>query len=118
MLRRAIALADTGGIEALTMRKLGQELGVEAMSLYNHVANKDEILDGIVDLVFGEIELPARRGRLEDGDPAERDLGARRAPPPSVGEQPLESRAHPVPRRLRHTTRCSDSLREAGFSPG
>ena len=58
VLRAAIALADAGGIEALTMRRLGQELGVEAMSLYKHVANKEDLLDGMVDVVFGEIELP------------------------------------------------------------
>src|ERR1700687_1318065 len=59
VLRAAVVLADTGGIESLTMRMLGQELGVEAMSLYNHVANKDDILNGIVDLVFSEIAIPA-----------------------------------------------------------
>ena len=58
VLRAAVGLADESGIESLSMRRLGQELGVEAMSLYNHVANKDEILDGIVDLVAGEAELP------------------------------------------------------------
>jgi AcrR family transcriptional regulator len=58
VLRAAIELADDGGIEALSMRKLGQRLGVEAMSLYNHVANKDDLQDGIVELVLGEIELP------------------------------------------------------------
>src|SRR5207249_1649867 len=58
ILRAAVALADRSGIEALTMRSLGQELGVEAMSLYNHVANKDHVLDGIVDVVVGEIEVP------------------------------------------------------------
>ena len=63
MLRAAVALADSGGLEALTMRRLGEELGVEAMSLYKHVANKDDLLDGMVDLVFAEIELPARRTR-------------------------------------------------------
>src|SRR5919106_1808418 len=57
VLRTAIRLADQGGIEALSMRKLGQELGVEAMSLYNHVASKDDLLDGITDLVLSEIEL-------------------------------------------------------------
>ncbi len=69
MLRAAIALADAGGIEALSMRRLAQELGVEAMSLYNHVANKDEILDGIVDLVVSEIELPSteRTGTSRSG---------------------------------------------------
>ncbi|HEX9635117.1 MAG TPA: TetR/AcrR family transcriptional regulator [Candidatus Limnocylindria bacterium] len=59
VLEAAIALADEGGIESLTMRRLAQELGVEAMTLYYYVANKDEILGGIVDLVVGEIELPA-----------------------------------------------------------
>jgi AcrR family transcriptional regulator len=59
VLRAAIALADMSGIESLTMRRLGQELGVEAMSLYNHVANKDDILDGIIDLVLGDIDVPA-----------------------------------------------------------
>jgi len=58
VLRAAVALADRGGIEALTMRRLGQELGVEAMSLYKHVANKDDVLDGIVDLVVGDIDVP------------------------------------------------------------
>ncbi|HXI96012.1 MAG TPA: TetR family transcriptional regulator, partial [Candidatus Acidoferrum sp.] len=61
-MRAAIGLADSSGIESLSMRKLGQELGVEAMSLYNHVANKDDILDGIVDLVFAEIDLPSGAG--------------------------------------------------------
>ena len=59
MLRAAVALADAGGLESLTMRRLGEDLGVEAMSLYKHVANKDDLLDGMVDLVFAEIELPA-----------------------------------------------------------
>ena len=58
ILRAAVALADREGIDALTMRKLGEELGVEAMSLYNHVANKDDILDGIVDLVVTEVDVP------------------------------------------------------------
>jgi AcrR family transcriptional regulator len=58
VLHAAIVLADTGGIESLTMRKLGNELGVEAMSLYNHVDNKDDILNGILELVMAEIALP------------------------------------------------------------
>jgi AcrR family transcriptional regulator len=59
VLQAAIDLADAGGIEALSMRRLAQDLGVEAMSLYYHVANKNDILDGIVDLVVSEFELPA-----------------------------------------------------------
>lgn len=62
VLRAAVALADAGGIEGLSMRRLGQELGVEAMSLYNHVASKDDLLDGMTGLVVSEIELP------DDGD--------------------------------------------------
>lgn len=58
VLRAAIALADQAGIESLTMRRLGQALGVEAMSLYNHVANKDDMLDAIVDMVLGDIDVP------------------------------------------------------------
>ena len=59
VVRAAVRLADESGIEALSMRKLGQELGVEAMSLYNHVASKDDLLSGLVELVSGEIEPPA-----------------------------------------------------------
>ena len=61
VLRAAVELADEGGTGALTMQQIGRRLGVEAMSLYRHVRNKDDILDGIVDLVFAEIELPADR---------------------------------------------------------
>ena len=62
VLRTAVALADERGVEELTMRKLATELGVEAMSLYNHVANKSDLLDGMIDLVFAEIEPPAAGG--------------------------------------------------------
>ena len=58
VLRAAISLADEGGIDSLTMRGLGRSLGVEAMSLYNHVANKDDLLDGMVDVVVGDIVVP------------------------------------------------------------
>ena len=58
VLTAAVALADEAGIEALSMRKLAKELGVEAMSLYNHVANKDDLLGGMFELVSSEIELP------------------------------------------------------------
>jgi AcrR family transcriptional regulator len=69
VLRAAVALADERGIEALTMRNLGQELGVEAMSLYNHVANKEAILDGAIELVVGEVLEAVRDETLSD--PAE-----------------------------------------------
>jgi AcrR family transcriptional regulator len=60
VLRAAIVLADSSGIEALTMRNLGKAVGVEAMSLYNHVANKGDVLNGMFDLIVSEIELPSR----------------------------------------------------------
>ena len=74
MLLAAIALADEAGIDTLTMRRLGDAVGVEAMSLYNHVANKDDLLDGMIDLVFAEIELPS-------SDEDWRSAMRRRAPP-------------------------------------
>src|SRR5512133_1513269 len=58
VLGAAVALADAGGVEALSMRKLAQQLGVVPMALYKHVANKDELLDGMVDVVVGEIDPP------------------------------------------------------------
>ena len=58
VLEAAIALADEGGIERLTMRRLGEDLGVEAMSLYNHVSNKEDLLNGMIDALFAEIALP------------------------------------------------------------
>ncbi len=67
VLRAAIQLADSAGIEALSMRRLGQELGVEAMSLYNHVANKDDLLNGIANLVLGEVEMPPHGGDWRAG---------------------------------------------------
>jgi AcrR family transcriptional regulator len=62
ILEAALELVDEGGIESLSMRKLGQKLGFEAMSLYNHVANKDDVIDGILDLVLAEGKLPAAGG--------------------------------------------------------
>jgi AcrR family transcriptional regulator len=62
VLRAAITLADESGLETVTMRKLGQALGVEAMSLYNHVANKDDLLTGMVDQVVAEMEVAAVDG--------------------------------------------------------
>jgi AcrR family transcriptional regulator len=58
VLRAAVDLADHSGVEAVTMRRLGEELGFEAMSLYRHVANKDDLLDGMLDLVLAEWKLP------------------------------------------------------------
>jgi AcrR family transcriptional regulator len=62
VLRAGVELADEEGIEQLSMRRLAQPLGVEAMSLYHHVANKDDLLAGMLDIVFGEMELPAEEG--------------------------------------------------------
>src|SRR6202142_1581278 len=59
VLQAAVSLADEAGLEAFSMRGLAQELGVVPMALYKHVANKEELLDGMVDIVFSEIELPS-----------------------------------------------------------
>jgi AcrR family transcriptional regulator len=58
----ALALADARGVESLSMRALAKELGVEAMSLYNHIRNKDDLLDAVVDMVVGRIDLPGTGG--------------------------------------------------------
>src|SRR5215510_4131016 len=76
VLQAAITIADQVGIEALSMRKIGQELGVEAMSLYNHVTSKDDLLDGMLDVLVGEIDLPENRGDWKAAL-RERALGAR-----------------------------------------
>jgi AcrR family transcriptional regulator len=116
ILRAAISLADRDGIESLSMRKLGQELGVEAMSLYNHVRNKVDMLDGMVDVVFSEIDLPA------DGIDwrtamRQRAISARQAllrHPWAIGL--MESRATPGPATLRYHDAVLGSLRRASFS--
>ena len=64
VLRAAVDLADRGGIESLSMRKLGQELGVDAMALYRHVRDKDDLLDGVVEVVVGEIDRDLLRAGL------------------------------------------------------
>jgi AcrR family transcriptional regulator len=116
VLRAAVALADAGGIESLTMRRLGQDLGVEAMSLYKHVANKDALLDGMVDLVFAEIELPSGE---TDWRTAMRDraVSTRAALTRHPWATPLmQSRTSPGPATLRHHDTVIGALRGAGFS--
>src|SRR3954452_1752946 len=116
VLLAAVGFADGHGIASLSMRKLGEVLGVEAMSLYNHVANKDQLLDGMVDLVFGEIDLPAGK---DDWKTAmrERAHSAR----PSLGRHPwaitlMSTRTSPGPATLRHHDAVIGSLRAGGFS--
>jgi len=116
VLRAALVLADQGGVEILTMRRLGHALGVEAMSLYRHVANKTDIVDGIVDLVFGEIDLPIGEPDWK-GAMRRRAVSARQAlvrHPWAIGL--MESRTSPGPATLRHHDAVIGSLRQAGFS--
>jgi AcrR family transcriptional regulator len=116
ILQAAIGLADRDGIESLSMRKLGQELGVEAMSLYNHVRNKVDMLDGMVDVVFSEIDLPADGANWRTAM-RQRAISARQAllrHPWAIGL--MESRATPGPATLRHHDAVLGNLRKAGFS--
>ena len=85
------------------------------MALYYHFANKDEVLDGIVDLVFAEIDLPVAGRRLEDRDAAAGDLGPRRPGSPSLGDRPDGGAANPGPANLRHHDAVIGNLRAAGF---
>ena len=112
----AVALADEGGLGSLTMRKLAQELGVEAMSLYHHVANKDDILDGMVDVVFSEIALPPPGADWRSAM-RQRASSARvvlRRHPWAIAL--MDSRASPGPATLRHHDAVIGCLRQAGFS--
>jgi AcrR family transcriptional regulator len=115
VLHAAVALAAREGIESLSMRKLADELGVGAMTLYHYVPNKDELLDGMVDIVFGEIELPSadadwrtamRRRALSTREVLNRHRWA-------VGL--MESRATPGLASLRLHDAVLGCLREAGF---
>ncbi len=116
VLRAAVALAVRDGIESLTMRKLADELGAGAMSLYHHVPNKEELLDGMVDIVFGEIEPPStdlpwktamRRRALSTREVLNRHRWA-------VGL--MESRVTPGPASLRLHDAVLGCLRGGGFS--
>jgi len=116
ILRAALELADAGGTAALTMQQIGRRLGVEAMSLYRHVANKDDILDGIVDLVFVEIELPADRASWRSVLRA-RSISARgalRRHPWAIAL--MESRMTPGPANLRSHEDTLTVLLDSGFS--
>jgi AcrR family transcriptional regulator len=112
----AVAVADAGGIAGLTIRSLAKELGVKPMAVYHYVANKSEILDGIVDVVFAEIDLPPRDGdwqnEIRQGAASAR--GALRRHPWALGL--LESRKTPGPATLRHHDTMIGTLRAAGFS--
>jgi len=116
VLQAAVSLADAGGIESLSMRKLAQELGVEAMSLYNHVRNKDDVLDGIADVVIGEIDIAAsgadwqtamRRQVLSARTVLLRHRWARRV---------IESRTGMSPAIMRYFESVLRIFREGGFS--
>lgn len=116
VLRAALAVADRGGIAALTIRSLAQELGVKAMTVYYYVANKDEILDGIIDLVFGEMYLPAVGGDWR-AELSERARSARRVLRDHPWATPLlESRRTPGPVTLRHHDAVLGTLLVGGFS--
>ncbi|MDA8204002.1 MAG: TetR/AcrR family transcriptional regulator C-terminal domain-containing protein [Chloroflexi bacterium] len=116
VLRAAILLADEGGLESVSMRKLGQALRVEAMSLYKHVANKDDILDGVADLVMGDFEVPSgdvdwktaiRRGAISAHQALLHHPWA---------SSLIESRANAGPARLRYLDAVIGVLSGAGFT--
>ena len=115
-LAAAIALADAEGLGALTMRRLARELGIEAMSLYHHVAGKDEILDGMMDMVFAEIELPAERTdwRTAMRERAQSARAAMTRHPWAIGI--MGSRSAAGPATLRHHDAVLGACRAAGFS--
>ena len=112
----ALRVADGEGIEAVTMRRLGRELGVEAASLYHHLHGKDQILDGLVDVVAAEIELPDPstewREAISQRAHRTRTVLLRHRWAVSL----MESRRNPGPANLRHHDAVLGVLRGAGFS--
>lgn len=116
VLRTAIGTADQHGIESLSMRKLAQALGVEAMSLYNHVANKEELLNGIVDIVVGEIEVPAVgadwKAAMRQRATSAHEVLLRHPWAPML----IVARVNVGPAMLRYIDATIGCLREAGFS--
>jgi AcrR family transcriptional regulator len=115
VLRAAIAFADKHGIESLSMRKLGEQLGVEAMSLYNHVSNKTDLVDGIVEMVVGEFVVPSTEAHWkaalrETAKSAHRVL-LRHPWAPAL----IESRATPSTVRFLYAEAVIGTLRRAGF---
>ncbi|MFI0420742.1 TetR/AcrR family transcriptional regulator [Spongiactinospora sp. 9N601] len=117
VLEAAIRVADRGGAEAITMRRVAQELGVEAMSLYHHVPNKDAILDGVIDMVFAAIALPCA-----DCDDWRDAIRTRAHSARAVLSQHswalglMDSRRDPGPATLRHHDAVLGVLRRAGFT--
>jgi len=112
----AIDLVDREGLGTLTMRRLGRELGVEAMSLYKHVANKEEILDGIVELVVGEIAIPPDGAEWKEAM-RRRAISAREVlSRHSWAIGLLEARDSKGPTALRYLDAVLGNLRSAGFS--
>src|SRR3954454_22038144 len=116
VLQGALSVADTGDLAALTIRSLAEELGVKPMSVYYHVANKDEILAALVDIVFDEILLPVPggnwRSEMRKRAHSAREVLARHRW--AIGL--LESRSRPGPANLRHHDTVIATLRAAGFS--
>ena len=116
ILRAAVDLADHHGLDALTMRRLGTELGVEAMSLYRHVANKDEILDGMLEFVVGEITVPNTGADWKESM-RQRAISARSVlTRHSWAIGLLEARGPAGPAALGYLDAVLGSLRSAGFS--
>jgi hypothetical protein len=116
ILRAAVDLVDRKGLDALTMRRLGTELGVEAMSLYKHVANKEAILDGIVEIVLGEIELPSEGAEWREAM-RRRAISAREVfSRHSWAIGLLEARDAMGPTALQYLNSVLGNLRSAGFS--
>jgi len=117
ILRTAVALADQGGVEAASMRKIAQEVGVVPMALYKHVAGKDELLGGMIDVVVGEIDPPAVDDIDWKGAIRQRILSARQA----LLRHPwasrvMESRTEPTPTVLAYMDSMIGMFRAGGFS--
>lgn len=114
--KKALELADKGGIESVSMRQIAQGLNVEAMSLYKHIANKEDIMDGFVELLFEQMTLPPAESKWQEAL-RERAYSLRKV----LNKYPwasslIETRSFLGPARLRHHDNMIGILRNGGFS--
>jgi AcrR family transcriptional regulator len=116
ILEAAVSLADERGIESLTMRAVGQRLGFEGMSLYHYVANKDELIDGMVDLVYAEIEVPSGEADWKTSMHSVATSLHEALSRHRWAITLMETRTRPGPANLRHHDSVIGTFREAGFS--
>jgi hypothetical protein len=116
VIQAAIRLADAGGLEALSMRKLGRELGVEAMALYYHFSNKSQLIDGMIDCIHGDINVPQIEVNWKEFTRSRAESAFEVLVLHPWAAPIMEAGVNPGPSTLRDSDNCMKCFRKAGFS--